>query len=504
MNQNQAWHEAMYGSSLRPYIDKRENWSSPPKLTPEKVTKSRTLLQSSPRPSPRRDIATPSGKDITFQPRSSTQTSPRPSPPRALSPPKKFVPGTRDPAGVVNDVEDFLARNRVDGVAANQLRDLPPHLQREVLLWGDVMHHRSPTQLLLRHIHDVANGTHSSTTRDNSSNVLRSIWPKLHDGDVRFLLTAGAPLLSKNKGRWYYEAELGRGIEETHIGWATPEFDGEGCVGRDDYGWAADGLRHLFWHGGPAKVKWPQTWQAGDIIGCAVDLDIGELIFFHNGMWALPAPLQLDGETSIFPAVSTRGEFTLYFTEATFSYFPAELGFKPLMELDEARSIYGCRGAFKRPGPQDEIPPESPREKGVRLYKDTPKQKSVVDMVVFGRDMDFNAGKQFTETWTDRYKGYHGIPTKVTDIEHTVVDAKTGFRRLKDKPENRSVVPDIITGRDPSGDTFYNSGIIDKLDGAAGKLTFQRGSVCDQPPAQGRRRLNVIERYKFLQETKSH
>lgn len=424
--------------------------------------------------------------------------------------PKRFAPPVRNMAGAASDVEAFLARNHVDREVAEKLRQLEPHLQREVLLWGDVHQTRSPTQQLLRHIRDVVRGTHSSTTRDNSSNVLRSIWPKLHDGDCRFLLTVGAPKLSRSSGRWYYEAELGRGIEDVHIGWAAREFDGEGCIGRDEYGWAADGMRHLFWHNGPTQVKWQQTWQAGDIIGCAIDIDAEEMIFFHNGKWALPAPFKRpeDG-ISIFPAVTARGEFVLHFTEATFSYWSNDPSFKPLMNVDEAKAAYGCRGSFNRPGPQDEMPPESPRPKGVRIYKDSPFQNSVVDMVVFGRDMDFSGVKQFNDDFMDMYKDRFGIASTHTDVKNDMGKvAKPGIRHYGAKPEHKSVVREIIEGKEAcmngstGGNIQWKDEFPEMFEGAAGKPSVQKGSCRDQPPPQGRARINVTERYRWLQDSR--
>ena len=32
-------------------------------------------------------------------------------------------------------------------------------------------------------------------------------------------------------------------------------------VGDDQHGWAADGVRHKFWHDGEMDVRWPREWR---------------------------------------------------------------------------------------------------------------------------------------------------------------------------------------------------------------------------------------------------
>lgn len=473
-----GWHEAMYGSSLPPHVESVARR----KLPQENVPSSRTFAE--------------------LMAAGTATSSQRPKPA-----PKKPTPHTRNVVGTASDLDAFLARNHVDGALAEELRRLPAHFQREVLAWGDVAQMRSPMQQLRRHIHDVVNGTHSCSSRDNSSNVLRSIWPPLHDGDCRKVLTAGALKLAKNKGRWYYEAVLGRGIEETHVGWATRDFNAQAHVGQDEHGWAADGLRHFFWNNGPTRVKWPQTWQAGDVIGCAVDLDAGEMIFFHNGMYALPTPFErVDAQMPIFPVVSARGEYTLCFTEQSFKYMPdKKLGFQALMEASEASTVYGCKGAFSRPGAQDEMPPESPRQKGIRIYKDSPFQNSVVDEVVFGRDMDFSGGNQFSDEFMSMYKDRHGVKSVHTDLNATNVVANPGMRHYPSKPEQQSVVHKIVFGRECDGYAGakpYGDEYLSMYDGAAGKPSVAKGYVSDTPVPQGRKPLNVVERYQALQEAR--
>lgn len=76
------------------------------------------------------------------------------------------------------------------------------------------------------------------------------------------------------------------------IGWALPSSCPSSRnlgVGDDDYSWAVDGMRSMKWHGNTSPVSSPYAhgvpygrdwkWNAGDAIGCAVDLDAGVMSF---------------------------------------------------------------------------------------------------------------------------------------------------------------------------------------------------------------------------------
>ena len=76
------------------------------------------------------------------------------------------------------------------------------------------------------------------------------------------------------------------------IGWGLPSSCPSSRnlgVGDDDYSWAVDGMRSMKWHGNTSPVSSPYAhgvpygrdwnWNAGDAIGCAVDLDAGVMSF---------------------------------------------------------------------------------------------------------------------------------------------------------------------------------------------------------------------------------
>jgi len=99
--------------------------------------------------------------------------------------------------------------------------------------------------------------------------------------------TLGLPDTLTLQGKVYYEVTLLRTGPGPQIGWASPGFapdDGNG-VGDDALSWGADGVRHRLWHDG--KQPWSGEWTDGDVIGCAADLEVGQLWFGRNGEWSV-------------------------------------------------------------------------------------------------------------------------------------------------------------------------------------------------------------------------
>jgi Kip1 ubiquitination-promoting complex protein 1 len=108
------------------------------------------------------------------------------------------------------------------------------------------------------------------------------------------------------KGRWMFEATLGTaGIQQ--LGWATVScpFTYEEGVGDAVDSYAYDGKRVRKWSEGPKTYG--QPWVAGDVIGCCIDLDAGQISFFRNGF---PLGVAYDGVRTLepkqgyFPAIS--------------------------------------------------------------------------------------------------------------------------------------------------------------------------------------------------------
>lgn len=84
------------------------------------------------------------------------------------------------------------------------------------------------------------------------------------------------------KGKWMYEVSLETsGIQQ--LGWATlscPFTEHKG-VGDGEDSYAYDGRRVSKWN--KEAETYGQSWVVGDIIGCCIDLDRDEILFFRNG-----------------------------------------------------------------------------------------------------------------------------------------------------------------------------------------------------------------------------
>lgn len=139
-----------------------------------------------------------------------------------------------------------------------------------------------------------------------------------------------------SKGRWMYEVVLETaGVQQ--LGWATlacPFTDRKG-VGDADDSYAFDGRRVRKWN--KDARAYGQPWVVGDVIGCCIDLQAGEISFYRNGE---SLGVAFDGvrrssggggaELSYYPAISlSEGErCDLNFGSRPFKY-PVE-GFLPI------------------------------------------------------------------------------------------------------------------------------------------------------------------------------
>ena len=90
----------------------------------------------------------------------------------------------------------------------------------------------------------------------------------------------------------YYELEiLDRDDLNPQYGFASPAFErvlgaSEEGVGDDEHSWAVDGARQCKWHNG--NEAYPCTWNVGDVIGLACDLNAMQMHVSVNGSFAAP------------------------------------------------------------------------------------------------------------------------------------------------------------------------------------------------------------------------
>jgi hypothetical protein len=80
--------------------------------------------------------------------------------------------------------------------------------------------------------------------------------------------------VSLERGKWYYECEL-RSNGVMQVGWADHLFtskEEDDGVGDDAHSWAYDGCRQRCWTNGESS-EYGLSWQAGDVVGCLLDLD---------------------------------------------------------------------------------------------------------------------------------------------------------------------------------------------------------------------------------------
>ncbi|KAJ4847946.1 hypothetical protein Tsubulata_018544 [Turnera subulata] len=134
------------------------------------------------------------------------------------------------------------------------------------------------------------------------------------------------------KGKWMYEVLLETsGVQQ--LGWATlscPFTEHKG-VGDADDSYAFDGKRVSKWNNDPEPYG--QSWVVGDVIGCCIDLDSDEILFYRNGVSlgvAFRGIRKMGPGFGYYPAISiSQGErCELNFGARPFKY-PIQ-GFLPL------------------------------------------------------------------------------------------------------------------------------------------------------------------------------
>jgi len=178
-------------------------------------------------------------------------------------------------------------------------------------------------------------------------------------------LTAGLKDYMRNSGKFYHEVVIHE-VSDPQLGWVTEAFkegplDDHG-VGDDEHSWAVDGARHSHWHRGqPVKCEWPRSWQPNDVIGFALNIDKGHMLFSYNGEWFKPAyrTVKLPPGVRLYPAVSTRGGFHLNVAPSTWVHRPP----------DQNYLAWAASGDFRRPKRQASKGVQKVRETMLRMLR---------------------------------------------------------------------------------------------------------------------------------------
>mmetsp|Transcript_117854 Transcript_117854/g.334158 ORF Transcript_117854/g.334158 Transcript_117854/m.334158 type:complete len:185 (-) Transcript_117854:188-742(-) len=119
--------------------------------------------------------------------------------------------------------------------------------------------------------------------------------------------------------------------------------------------------------------------------------------------------------------------------------------------------------------------PVTERTGGKRMFENAPMTQSIVDQVVFNRDMDFSGEEQFDEEFMVMFTGSAGQMSGSTDRQ------PRGKRTYQNAPNTQSVVDQVVFGRDMdfSGETQYDKEFIDALyKDAAGRLSAAGSRTC--------------------------
>ncbi|PIN13800.1 putative E3 ubiquitin ligase [Handroanthus impetiginosus] len=143
------------------------------------------------------------------------------------------------------------------------------------------------------------------------------------------------------KGKWMYEVTLETsGIQQ--LGWATVgcPFTCHKGVGDADDSYAYDGKRVSKWN--KEAEPYGQSWVVGDVIGCCIDLDCDEILFYRNGISlgvAFGGIRKMVPGLGYYPAISfSQGErCELNFGGLPFKY-PIK-GFLPIQAPPSSKSL---------------------------------------------------------------------------------------------------------------------------------------------------------------------
>ncbi|EDO45063.1 predicted protein, partial [Nematostella vectensis] len=165
-------------------------------------------------------------------------------------------------------------------------------------------------------------------------------------------------------GKWMYEILLGsKGIMQ--LGWATLgcKFTNEEGVGDTADSFAYDGHRVRKWN--VSTAKYGEEWMAGDVIGCAIDLDEGTISYSRNGKHLGVAfdNVRFGPGFAYFPAISLSYGESCHLNFGAYPFkFPMEymnpLQDPPLSDVAKGTELTDClERLFPAPDRIAKLPP---------------------------------------------------------------------------------------------------------------------------------------------------
>ncbi|XP_038616986.1 ryanodine receptor 2 [Tachyglossus aculeatus] len=96
----------------------------------------------------------------------------------------------------------------------------------------------------------------------------------------RFRIFRAEKTYAVKAGRWYFEFEAVT-AGDMRVGWSRPGCQPDQELGSDQHAFAFDGFKAQRWHQG--NEHYGRAWQAGDVVGCMVDMNERTLMFTLNG-----------------------------------------------------------------------------------------------------------------------------------------------------------------------------------------------------------------------------
>ena len=124
------------------------------------------------------------------------------------------------------------------------------------------------------------------------------------------------------------------------IGWATNGFtpnNSDMCVGNCENSWGFDPVDGYKWHNNNS-TQWDNECERDgrDVLGVALDMVRGEMLYGWNGVWDPPLGVALNVDTNLqlFPAISGIDiHVEVNFGDAPFSYGGPDPSYKSLFEM---------------------------------------------------------------------------------------------------------------------------------------------------------------------------